>query len=100
MRSGNLPKTVCQIRLLLLLLLLSRSVMSDSVIPWTAAHQASLYLTISRRLLKLMSIGSVMPSNHLIPCGSLLLLPSVFPSIRLFSNEVGSSHQVAKVLEF
>ena len=54
--------------------------------PWTAALQASLSLTISRSLLKLMSIESVMPSNHLILCHS-LLLPSIFPSIRIFSNE-------------
>ena len=54
--------------------------------PWTAAHQASLSLTISRSLLKLMSIESVMPSNHLI-LSHPLLLPSVFPSIRVFSNE-------------
>ena len=55
--------------------------------PWTAAHQASLSFIISRSLLKLMSIGSVMPSNHLILCHPLLLLPSIFPSIRVFSNE-------------
>ena len=55
-------------------------------IPWTAAHQASLFFTISRSLLKLMSIVLVMPSNHLILC-CLLLLPSVFPSIRVFSSE-------------
>ena len=65
----------------------SRSVMSDSVTPWTAAHQASLSITNSRSLLKLMSIESVMPSNHLILCRPLLLLPSIFPSIRVFSNE-------------
>ena len=53
----------------------------------TAAHQASLTFIISRSLLKLMSIKSVMPSNHLILCRPLLLLPSVFPSIRVFSNE-------------
>ena len=56
-------------------------------IPWTAAYQASLSFTISWSLLKLMSIGSVMPSNHLILCHPLLLLPSVFPSIRVFSSE-------------
>ena len=55
--------------------------------PWTAAHQAFLSFTISQNLLKLMSIESVMPSNHLILCGPLLLPPSVFPSIRIFSNE-------------
>ena len=55
--------------------------------PWTAAHQASLSFTISQSLLKLMSIESVMPSNLLILCRPLLLLPSLFPSIRVFSNE-------------
>ena len=55
--------------------------------PWTAAHQASLSITNSRSLLKLMSIESVMPSNHLILCHPLLLLPSIFPNIRVFSNE-------------
>ena len=64
----------------------SRSIMSDSTIPWTAACQASLSITNSRSLLKLMSIESVMPSNHLILCCP-LLPPSVFPSIRVFSNE-------------
>ena len=57
------------------------------VTPWTAAHQASLSITNSQSLLKLMSIESVMPSNHLILCCPLLLLPSVFPSISVFSNE-------------
>ena len=65
----------------------SHSVMSDSVIPSTAALQASLFITNSQSLLKLMSIESVMPSNHLIPCHSLLLLPSIFPSIRVFSKD-------------
>ena len=55
--------------------------------PWTAACQASLSITNSRSLLKLMSIKSVMPSNHLILCHPLLLHPSLFPSIRVFSNE-------------
>jgi len=55
--------------------------------PWTATHQASLSITNSQSLLKLMSIKSVMPSNHLILCHPLLLLPSIFPSIRVFSNE-------------
>ena len=55
--------------------------------PWTAAHQASLSNTSSQSLPNLMSIESVMPSNHLILCHPLLLLPSIFPSIRVFSNE-------------
>ena len=57
------------------------------VTPWTAALQASLTITNPQSLLKLMCIESVMPSNHLIFCHPLLLLPSVFPSIRVFSNE-------------
>ena len=57
------------------------------VTPWTAARQASLSITSSQSLLKLMSIESVMPSNHLIFCHPLLLPPSIFPSIRVFSNE-------------
>ena len=56
-------------------------------IPWTSAHQASLSITNSQSLPKLMSIESVRPSNHLILCRSLLLPPSIFPSIRVFSNE-------------
>ena len=55
--------------------------------PWTAALQASLSFSISQSLLKLMSIKSVMPSNHLILCRPLLRLPSIFPSIRVFSSE-------------
>ena len=65
----------------------SCSVMSDSATPWTAARQASLSITSSWSLLKFMSIESVMPSNHFILCHPLLLLPSIFPSIRVFSNE-------------
>ena len=57
------------------------------VTPWTAARQASLSITNSRSLPKLMSIESVMPSNHLIFCHPLILPPSIFPSIRVFSNE-------------
>ena len=55
--------------------------------PWTAAHQASLSITNCRSLLKLMSIELVMPFNHLVLCCPLLLLPSIFPSIRVFSDE-------------
>ena len=57
------------------------------VTPWATAHQVSLSITNSQSLLKLVSIESVMPSNHLILCLPLLLLPSIFPSIRVFSNE-------------
>ena len=71
---------------------LSQSVLSLSrvqlfAMSWTAANQASLSITNSRSLLKLMSVESVMPSNHLILCCPLLLLPSTFPIIRVFSNE-------------
>ena len=59
--------------------------------PWTAAHQASLSFTIPQSLLKLMSFELMMPSNHLILCCSLLLLLSIFPSIRVFSNESATS---------
>ena len=68
--------------------------------PWTAARQVSLSITNSRSLPKPMSIESVMPSKHFILCRPLLLLPSIFPSIRIFSNESVTLHQLAKVLEF
>ena len=74
-------------------LLFGLLVVSDSLQP------PSLSFTISQSLLKFTSIESVMQSNHLILCWPLLLLPSVFPSIRVFSNEVSSLHQVAKLLE-
>ena len=74
--------------------------------PWIAEHQASLSITNSKSSLKLTSIGSVMPSNHIIFCRPFLLLPSIFPSVfsnesfpRVFSSD-SSSNQVAKVLEF
>ena len=57
------------------------------VTPWTTAHQASLSFTISQSLLKLMSMELMIPSNHLILCHPLLLLPSIFPNIKVFSNE-------------
>ena len=66
---------------------LVQSVVSDFVAPWTAACQASLSITRSQSLLKLMSIELVMPSNRIILCRPLLLLPSIFLSIRVFSNE-------------
>ena len=78
----------------------SRSVPSDSLRPpWTAEREASLSIPISRSLLKLVSIASVMPSNHLILCRPFSSGLQSLPSIRVFSNEVFSSH-VAKVLEF
>ena len=78
----------------------SHSVMSNSVIPWFAAHQASLSITNSRNLPKLMFIESVMPSNHLILCH-----PASPPAFNLSQHQglfqrVSSSHQVAKVLKF
>ena len=76
---NNLPANAVGVQLL--------SYVGLFVTPWTAAHHASLSFIISWSLLKLMSIGSVMPSNHLILCRPLLLVPSVFPSIRVFSNE-------------
>ena len=79
----------CVTRIIGQLSLLQFSSVAESrlfAIPWTAAHQASLSISNSRNLLKLMSIDSVMPSNHLILCRP-LLLSSVFPSIRVFSSE-------------
>ena len=68
--------------------LFNRSIMSNSATPWIAAHQAFLSITNPWNLLKLMSIELVMPSNHLILCHPFLLPPSIFPSIRVFSNEL------------
>ena len=65
----------------------SCSVVCESTTPWIAAHQASLSITNSKSLLKFTSIESMMTSNHLTLCCPLLLLPSIFPSIRVFSNE-------------
>ena len=65
--------------------------MSDSATPWIAARQASLSITNSRNLLKFLSIELVMPSSHLILCHPILLLPSIFSSIRVFSNEFFAS---------
>ena len=74
-------------------------IVSDFGTPWTAACQASLSFSTSQSLLKLMSIDSVMVSNHLLLYRPLLLLPSIFPSIRVFFQWVSSLHKVAKVLE-
>ena len=71
-----------------MLLLFTLEAVSDSATSWTVAHQASLAFTISQSLLKFISIESVMLSNHLILCCSLLLLSSIFPSIRVFSIEL------------
>ena len=68
--------------------------------PWTATCQASLSFSTSQSLLKLMSIESVMPSNHLILCCPLLLLTSIFPSIRVFSNESGLHNRWSKYCSF
>ena len=70
------------------------------VTPWTSARQASLSIANSCSLLKLMSIESVMPSNHLILCRSLLLLPSIFPSIKVFSSESGLHNRWPKYCSF
>ena len=82
----------CAYSSMIFFLLLLSSVQSLSHVqhfatPWTAACQASLSITTSWSLVKLRSIALVMPSNHLIPCRPLFLLPSSFPSIRVFSNE-------------
>ena len=77
-----------QLTVLNALFLFSRSVVPDSATPWTAERQASLSCTLSQSLLKLMSIELVMPSNHLVFCCPLLLLPSIFPSIRVFFSEL------------
>ena len=79
------PKSCCYEHLLSAIQLLSWAWLFAT--PWTATHQVSLSISNSRCLLKLMSIESVMPSNHLIPCHPHFLLPSLFPSIRVFSSE-------------
>ena len=81
-----------------ILLLFSCYILSDSATPWIAARQASLSFTVSQSLLKLMSIESVMLSNHLV-LYCLLLLPLIFPSIRVFSNELTVCIMWPKVLE-
>ena len=85
----NVPNYLMVSDLTMMLLLLFSLLSCDQlfVIPWTIAHQASLSFTVSQSLLQLTFIESVMPSNHLILCRPLLLLPLVFPSIRVFSNE-------------
>ena len=84
----NKEHPLCRCEVLFSSVQFSHSLMSGSLWPpWTTACQASLFITNSRSLPKLMSIESVMPSNHLIFCCPLLLLPSIFPSMRVFSNE-------------
>ena len=87
-----------------MLLWFSHSAVSDSglfaVKPWPAGHQTSLSFTISQNLLKLMSIELVMSSNHLILCHPLLLLPSIFPIIRVFFNELALHIRSPKYLSF
>ena len=78
----------------------SLSCVQHSATPWTAAHQASLSISNSQSLPKPMSIESVMPSNHLILCHPLLLLPSIFPTIRVFSNESALSIRWPKYWSF
>ena len=84
---GNLHPLPKIVGIILPLTQFNHSVMSNSETPWTVARQASLSITSSQSLLKLMSIESVMPSNHLILYRPLLFLPSIFPSIRVFSKE-------------
>ena len=86
--SGKKKKpSNCIGKLKILSVQFSRSVVSDSATPWTAAHQASLSITNSQSPPKPISIESMMPSKHLILCRPLLLLSSIFPSIRVFSKE-------------
>ena len=85
--QDSMSRFVCEIELTQFSSVQSLCCVQLFVTPWTAAHQASLSITNSPSLLKLMSIESMMPSNHLILCHP-LLLPSVFPSIRVFSSEL------------
>ena len=85
--SRSLLSTSCLFSLLVGVVVQLLSYVWLFTTPWTTAHQASLSFTISQSLLKLMSTESMIPSNHLILCRPLLLLPSIFPSIRVFSNE-------------
>ena len=87
MELGSVQSSVCSILFVQFSSVQSSSRVRVFVTPWTAARQASLSVTNSQSLLKLMSIELVMPSSHLILCHLLLLPPSIFPSIRIFSNE-------------
>ena len=86
LEPARIPTNLCLLRSLVVLQSLSHARLFAT--PWTAAGQASLSFTISQSLLKLMSIESVIPSNHLILCHPLLLLPSIFPSIKVFRKEL------------
>ena len=88
------------INVLIVFLLFSHSVESDFVTPWNAACQSSLSITNSRSLLKLTSSESLMPSNHLILCCPLLLLPSIFSSVRIFSHELALHIRLSKYCSF
>ena len=85
--SGMTPKRLTKLRGINSVAVQSLSHVRLSATPWTAAHQAFLSFAVSQSLLKLMSIESVMPSNHLLLCCSLFFLPSIFPSIRVSSSE-------------
>ena len=87
-QTNSLPNYLTQHFDFFLILLLFSCQVQLFATPWTATCHASLSYTVSQSFLKLMSIELVMPSNHLILCCPLLLLPSVFPSIRVFSNEL------------
>ena len=78
----------------------NHSVMSNSATPWTATHQASLPFTMSRSFLRFMSSELMMPSNYFILCHSLLLLPSIFACIKVFSNELALSIRWPKYWSF
>ena len=93
-------KTYTRVYLMVVVIVQSLSHVWLFATPWTAACQASLSFTISWSLLKLMSIESVLPSSHLVLCRPLLLLPSIFPSIRAFSNELALHIRCPKYWSF
>ena len=84
---ANMKKTAMSIPVLVFVVVQSPSCVQLFVTAWNAAHQASLSITNFRSLVRLMSIELMMPSNHLILCHTVLLLPSIFTSIRVFSNK-------------
>ena len=101
-RTKNVNQIISLTRLLVVVVAVVQSLSRVRLfaIPWTAAHQASLSFTMSWSLLKLLSIESVMPSNYLILCHPLPLLPSIFPSVRVFSNESALCIKWLKYLSF